>query len=103
MPTKKPVDDTREPVGELKYTTTNDSEYYENGVKFAAEDLPLARLILSGVAKQTPDGKITWRMGHLLHIANLYRSNPAQTERDYADDLAVARAYSADVWEALLK
>lgn len=49
------------------------------------------------------DGTITWRTGHLEHIANLYAGDPVTTERNYADDLAVARAYSAETWAALLE
>lgn len=48
------------------------------------------------------DGMITWRDGHLAHIANQYKGDPAKCERDYSDDLAVARKYSPDEWEALL-
>lgn len=49
------------------------------------------------------DGIVTWRTGHLEHIANLYAGDPVTTERDYADDLAVARAYSADTWAKLIE
>lgn len=49
------------------------------------------------------DGMITWREGHLAHIANLYKGDPEKTERDYSDDLVVARKYSADEWSALLE
>jgi hypothetical protein len=99
---KKPVDDIREPVTvdfqSAKFPLTLE------GVKAASElSQSATRLIQSGIISGQEGTEITWRMGHLLHIANLYRSNPAQTERDYADDIAVARAYSADVWEALIK
>lgn len=59
-------------------------------------------LTQSGVLSQNEDGSITWRTGHLEHIANLYAGDPATTERDYADDLAVARAYCREQWEALI-
>ena len=62
----------------------------------------LRNLTISGIASQNEDGTITWRTGHLEHIANLYAGDPQTTERDYADDLAVARAYSREQWEALI-
>lgn len=59
------------------------------------------RLIESKVVTYD-DHSVTWRTGHLEHIANLFAGDPATTERDYADDLAVARAYSREQWEALI-
>lgn len=64
---------------------------------------PVSRLYESGIIEIDSNNDITWRPGHLEHIANLFAGDPAKTERDYADDLAVARAYSADAWEALTK
>lgn len=55
----------------------------------------------SGVV-EVVDNVVTFRTGHLEHVANLYAGDPAKTERDYADDLAVARAYCREQWEALI-
>lgn len=60
------------------------------------------RLKLSDIIT-VADGAITWRAGHLEHIANLFAGDPVTTERNYADDLAVARAYSAETWASLLE
>lgn len=97
---KKPVI-TDEYVSGVIGETPNGTIYYENGVQFSQDDLPLARLMLSDIIT-IDNGVITWRTGHLEHIANLYAGDPATTERDYADDLAVARAYSREQWEALI-
>lgn len=98
---KKTVDDDREPVA-IDFQAAKFPATLE-GFKGARELSQAAtRLIQSGIISGREDTAITWRAGHLEHIANLYAGNPAQTERDYADDLAVARAYSADVWEALI-
>lgn len=48
------------------------------------------------------NGSVTWRDGHLEHLARQYASNPVQTERDYHDDVTVARVYSADEFNALV-
>lgn len=73
-------------------------EVSKDAIMFTPE---LYSLSHSGIVVVTGNA-ITWRTGHLEHIANLFTGDPATTERDYADDLAVARAYSADVWEALI-
>lgn len=54
----------------------------------------LQRLIDSNIVTAT-DSELTWRIGHLEHLANLYASDPRQTWRDYADDLTVALAHDA--------
>lgn len=61
------------------------------------------RLYESGIIEIDNDNEITWRTGHLEHIANLYNGDPVTTERNYADDLAVARAYSAETWAKLIE
>lgn len=58
-------------------------------------------LEISGIITFVSPTEITWRTGHLEHIANLFAGDPQTTERVYADDLAVARAYSAETWERL--
>lgn len=49
------------------------------------------------------DGFVSWRDGHLAHLAHEYKSDPAKCERDYSDDLTVVRKYNADEWSALLE
>jgi len=66
----------------------------------ANEAPPFVRLLISNIIELS-DHTITWRTGHLEHIANLFAGDPVTTERNYADDLAVARAYSAEAWERL--
>ncbi len=58
------------------------------------ETLARIRLIDSNIITAT-EGEISWREGHLEHLAHLYASDPAQTWRDYADDLPVALAHDA--------
>lgn len=62
----------------------------------------IATLVESGILTYA-DGLITWRDGHLTHLAHEYKSDPAKCERDYSDDLAIARQYSADEWSTLLE
>lgn len=57
-------------------------------------DDKLQRLIDSGIVTAT-DSELTWREGHLEHVARLYVSDPARAWRDYADDLTVAFAHDA--------
>lgn len=77
----------------------------ENG--FPEPPLPLQTLTMSGIVETYGIdiygniSDVVWRAGHLEHIANLFAGDPATTERNYADDLAVARAYSAETWERL--
>lgn len=63
---------------------------YEQHQQYEYEDT-LQRLIDSGVVVAA-EGAISWRAGHLEHVARLYVSDPAQAWRDYADDLTVALA-----------
>lgn len=103
MATKKPVNDD---LGKEVGSTDNGSIYYEKGAIFSEKDVAVVRAVNQLIDAQLVtvdiDNNITWRTGHLEHIANLYRGDPQATERDYADDLAVARAYSRDVWEGLI-
>lgn len=125
MPARKTVDDHREPVTENSEETAKTAEIAETvdsapqwespkglkmsdglvtaGVLNTLMTKPeLRALLASGIIDYT-DGVVTWRTGHLEHIANLFAGDPLTTERDYADDLAVARAYSADVWAGLVE
>lgn len=65
-------------------------------------DQSLQRLIDSGIVTAT-DSVIAWRTGHLEHVAALYVSDPAQTWRDYADDLTVALAADGGNFAALVE
>lgn len=60
------------------------------------------RLIDSGIVVAA-EGAISWREGHLEHVAKLYASDPAQTWRDYADDLTVALAADGSNFAALVE
>lgn len=97
---RKPASETEnsEPVGveePIKPAVIDSRVIYSD--QFAA-------LLNSGIIHMsTEDMSITWRTGHLEHIANLYAGDPVTTERNYTDDLAVARAYSAETWAALLE
>ena len=95
------VDDDREPVADVSIDIVGgvDDAHITAYYQLDKNSL-LGNLITSGVAAVT-DGNIIWRTGHLEHIANLYAGDPATTERNYADDLAVARAYSPETWEKL--
>lgn len=112
MPPRKPADETdnREPVGEAEGISVKNYAELDEVMKsngFPVPPLSMHSLVISGVIltyRIGLDGAIsdvTWRTGHLEHIANLYAGDPAKTERDYADDLAVARAYSAETWDRL--
>lgn len=84
-----------------KAATVDDTREYKEPIA-AVESPEVTALATSGIIT-CGDGLVTWREGHLEHIANLYKGDPASTERDYSDDLAVARKYSADEWSALLE
>jgi hypothetical protein len=106
MPKKPALEtDNSEPIGEEAIVVDFQAPKFPStleGVQAAHELSQSAmRLVESGIIAATDRGAIVWRAGHLEHIANLYASDPATTERNYADDLAVARAYSANVWERL--
>lgn len=87
------VDDNREPDNLARPEIQSAIE--------AQEPPELASLVLSGIVTHS-DGMVTWRDGHLEHIANQYKGDPQTTERNYQDDLAIARRYSADEWERLI-
>jgi len=103
---KKPASETEnsEPVGEGVITYgESEGEQVQSFLQNLANLNAIMSLTISGIITQNADGAITWRAGHLEHIANLYAGDPVTTERNYADDLAVARAYSAETWAALLE
>ena len=102
MPSRKTpqtVDDDREP-------DSGDAPVFERVIvkAYDYDMLPqeLQNLIESDIATHD-SGVVTWRTGHLEHVANLYASDPVQTERDYHDDVTVAKAYSAEEWSRLLE
>ncbi len=91
------TDEIESALGDFVQTVTNIgnvAEYHVNGVILHGTDDSLQRLIDSDIITAT-DSELTWRTGHLEHLANLYAANPAQTWRDYADDLTVALAHDA--------
>lgn len=75
---------------------------FRENIKYLQESPEVQALVESGIITYS-DGVIIWRTGHLEHIANLYKGDPVTTERNYADDLLVARMYSAEVWAELIK
>lgn len=58
-------------------------------------------LIESGVLSEA-DGVLTWREGHLEHVARCYQANAVIALRDYADDIATAQAFTPELWAALV-
>lgn len=66
------------------------------------EPSPLQRLIDSGIVVAA-EGAISWREGHLEHIAALYAADARQTWRDYADDLTVALAADGSAFAAAVE
>lgn len=64
---------------------------FEHGGVGTSLDEALQRLVDSGIVTVT-DNAITWRTGHLEHVARLYAADPKLAWRDYADDLTVALA-----------
>lgn len=86
------VDDERENESAVSHVAMEDV--------WANRSAELNSLLESEIV--TFDGNnLIWREGHLEHLARQYVANPAAAERDYHDDLAVARAYSKEVFEAL--
>lgn len=65
-------------------------------------DTPLQRLTLSGIITAA-EGAISWRIGHLEHVARLYVSDPRLAWRDYADDLTVALSADGGTFAALVE
>ena len=86
-------------MAKKRETTFDDIDFYppEEG-----DIMPEAKSLLNSKILFHEGDQFVWRTGHLEHIANLYKGDPQTTERDYADDLAVARAYSREQWEALI-
>lgn len=61
----------------------------------------LAALIDSGVVTYD-DGIVTFRAGHLEHLALEYVRDPVGTWRDYHDDVEVAQTYCLEQWDKLI-
>lgn len=95
----------------IEYTLPENSGF-ENIAKLTAETSgklyigsygdTLQRLLDSGVVVAA-EGAISWREGHLEHVAALYASDPARAWRDYADDLTVALAADGSNFAALVE
>ncbi len=77
-------------------------EMDSDGFTLHHRDQSLQRLIDSGIVTAT-DSVITWREGHLEHVAALYAGDPARALRDYADDLTVALAADDGNFAALVE
>lgn len=58
-------------------------------------------LIESGVLAEA-DGVLTWRAGHLEHVARCYQADAVIALRDYADDIATAQTFTPELWAALV-
>ena len=63
---------------------------------------PLHNLTISGIVT-VKNGKVTWREGHLEHVAREYAHSPAIARRDYLDDLIVAENLDAEKFAALVE
>ncbi len=63
---------------------------------------PLKRLVSSGIVT-ADDSVVTWRVGHLEHLARQFAADPKQTWRDYWDDLTVALSASKPEFDALVE
>lgn len=106
----KVTNDEREPVEAIGVTSEGDKALAATKGSFIGDtsfrivelDDAVRQLCLSGVLHKTLDGKLIWRVGHLEHVANLYKSDPQQTKRDYLDDVRVAVSLTPDVWEGLV-
>ncbi len=61
----------------------------------------LAALIASGIVTKDGD-ELIWREGQLEHVARVYAADPVQADRNYHDDVTVAKAYSGVQWESLV-
>lgn len=62
----------------------------------------LQRLIDSGVIVAA-EGAISWRQGHLEHVARVYAADQRLAWRDYADDLTVALSADGGTFAALVE
>lgn len=99
------ADDDREPRDEITTEGLVDAAYTiatEMPNRMQETDGALLRLTISDIITVI-NNHVVWRPGHLEHIANQYKGDPETTERNYADDLAVARVYSAELWEKLIR
>lgn len=85
-----------------------DEQFLANGIAHVVNNIldttsaSLQRLIDSNIVTAT-DSAISWREGHLEHVARLYVSDPAQAWRDYADDLTVALSADGSTFAALVE
>lgn len=64
-------------------------------------DQSMQRLIDSGIIVAT-EGAISWREGHLEHVARVYVADQRLAWRDYADDLTVALSADGGTFAALV-
>ena len=64
-------------------------------------ETPISRLVKSGIVTAT-EGAISWREGHLEHVARVYAADVRIAWRDYADDLTVALAADGGTFAALV-
>lgn len=62
----------------------------------------LDALLSSGIVSYDGNNDQVWREGHLEHVARIYAVSPAQAERDYHDELAVAKVACWERFEALV-
>lgn len=67
----------------------------------AYESNVMQRLIDSGIIVAT-EGAISWREGHLEHVARVYAADQRLAWRDYADDLTVALSVDGGTFAALV-
>jgi hypothetical protein len=64
-------------------------------------DSAITRLALSGIVVGA-EGAISWRQGHLEHVARVYAADQRLAWRDYADDLTVALSADGGTFAALV-
>lgn len=93
----KTVDDVNEPIENDPAAPVG----YSGGKTELWRTPELTALEASGIIT-IAGTKITWREGHLEHIAAQYKADPVRCERVYHDDVTVARMYSQERWEALI-
>lgn len=79
------VDDEREP--ELPYTP--------------ALVMPELQALMDSNVVTVKDSVVTFRAGHLEHVALQYVTDPVQAWRDYHDDIEVALRYCFEQWQML--
>ena len=83
-----------------KMTSEHATEVIEPIAAVFPEDSPIKRLMDSGIIVAA-EGAISWREGHVMHVARCYVDNPAHCIRNYGDDLSVLEG-SSD-WSAALE